>query len=208
VPSVLEWLSIRCVSLPCPRCSAVLEPRTAVPHPGAPAITAGVCLSCAGLWLDGDSLTAVSPALASLAAHRADLPPPPERRAATCPRCGVPARMGVLRGVAVDVCATCTGVWLDAGEYEAITKADAAPEPALAGTIRCARCGVETLRTASYASEAGFVCGACNQAAEVVAADERARRSVEEQQQEARNASFLWQCVQALMRGPDGRDRL
>jgi Zn-finger nucleic acid-binding protein len=167
-----------------------------------------VCPSCAGLWLDGDSLTAVSPALASLAVHGSDLPPAPERRAVTCPRCGVPARMAVMRGVALDVCASCTGVWLDAGEYEVITKADAAPEPAVGGTIRCARCGVETPRTASYASERGFVCNACNEVAEVQAADERARRSVEEQQNESRTASLLWQCVQGLMGIPDGRDRL
>lgn len=35
-----------------------------------------------------------------------------------CPLCGVPMREVPRRGVVIDVCPECRGVWLDAGEME------------------------------------------------------------------------------------------
>ena len=35
-----------------------------------------------------------------------------------CPLCGVPMREVPRRGVRIDVCPECRGVWLDAGELE------------------------------------------------------------------------------------------
>ncbi len=37
----------------CPRCRVALTPRTAAVRPGAPPVTADLCLRCNGLWLDG-----------------------------------------------------------------------------------------------------------------------------------------------------------
>ena len=35
-----------------------------------------------------------------------------------CPKCGSPLHEGTFRGVRIDRCSVCGGVWLDAGELE------------------------------------------------------------------------------------------
>ena len=41
-----------------------------------------------------------------------------------CPKCGAPLVVLQFRGVEIDKCSNCGGVWLDMGELEAITPAD------------------------------------------------------------------------------------
>jgi rubrerythrin len=42
----------------------------------------------------------------------------------TCPRCGKTLQQRVERGVTVDQCPSCGGVWLDKGELDVLAKAD------------------------------------------------------------------------------------
>jgi len=39
-----------------------------------------------------------------------------------CPKCGVPLIEINYKGIAVDKCSSCEGVWLDAGELEAVSQ--------------------------------------------------------------------------------------
>jgi uncharacterized paraquat-inducible protein A len=48
-----------------------------------------------------------------------------------CPKCGADLKVELLRGIEVDRCEECSGVWFDAGELEAITKADGGTASAL-----------------------------------------------------------------------------
>lgn len=71
----------------------------------------------------------------------------------TCPKCGEPALTGGRwpGGVAVDRCTRCGGAWLDAGELEALLRAEcAAADLALLSpgpsALACPRCGVKLLR--------------------------------------------------------------
>jgi Zn-finger nucleic acid-binding protein len=41
-----------------------------------------------------------------------------------CPRCGETLQRRVERGVTVDQCPSCGGVWLDKGELDVLVKAD------------------------------------------------------------------------------------
>ena len=37
-----------------------------------------------------------------------------------CPKCGIALEQQTKQGVTIDVCPTCSGIWLDGGELEAI----------------------------------------------------------------------------------------
>jgi hypothetical protein len=41
-----------------------------------------------------------------------------------CPKCGMELRETDYRGIKVDRCSACDGVWLDAGEIDALEKLD------------------------------------------------------------------------------------
>jgi len=41
-----------------------------------------------------------------------------------CPKCGMELQEVTFRGVRIDQCAACQGVWLDAGELEQLAKAE------------------------------------------------------------------------------------
>lgn len=82
-----------------------------------------VCPACAGVWLDQGELEALRAAVAHLVAPERDLgerarelaldaAPLPARG---CPGCGGALNPEPLRGVAGERCASCEGVWLDAG---------------------------------------------------------------------------------------------
>lgn len=166
--------------LPCPRCELPLAPRTAAPHPDVGPITAEVCERC-GLWIDGDLLASVSPKLEALRPRRTTLPVPPQG-ALTCPRCRVYAARVHVSRVWIDVCRTCAGVWLDAGEYEAIVRADrkspAAPVATravvpLPDELHCAACGALAKRSLTYVTAKGHVCAGCHAQAEMDAPDKR-----------------------------------
>ncbi len=85
-----------------------------------------------------------------------------------CPHCRKPLIVLELRGVEVDYCTTCHGVWLDAGELEFIAELAGAPHgrlhAALAaagsgsnGKRRCPRCRrkLRRIRIAAVAGSSG-----------------------------------------------------
>lgn len=47
-----------------------------------------------------------------------------EERGGCCPKCSTRLRQATVRGVQVDECPGCGGLWLDKGELEAIAKSE------------------------------------------------------------------------------------
>jgi Zn-finger nucleic acid-binding protein len=104
----------------CPRCRAVLEPRA---HAG---ITAAICPQCGGAWLRAGDLER---AVKMLAAEQrivlktiALLAGPVRATTLPCPHCTTSLESLTLRGVAVERCPGCHGIFLDAGEGGAIAQ--------------------------------------------------------------------------------------
>jgi len=168
-------------SLPCPKCNTALVPRIAEPRPGAKAIRADVCPTCAGIWLDEYELAEVSESLGGLPFRIAEIAVlgTPAKNIASCPRCGAaPSELAVL-DVAIDFCTGCRGVWLDGAEYEALARATAleaaqsadatgdyrtAPGAAKAvkrGVFDCPRCLQELPTSQANLTSRGMVCGPC-----------------------------------------------
>jgi len=101
------------------------------------------CPGCGGLWLDGGELKQLAESAASLKAagdrfsRGASAPTSAQR--GPCPACAgalTPFEFDRFRGVRLDRCKACGGVWLDAGEAQAMAArlgsapVDPAPEPA------------------------------------------------------------------------------
>ncbi len=71
------------------------------------------CTSCLGMWVDDEEVTRLLGRR-----HAAELgrtAPEGDSRIA-CPRCRVGLKSLVYRGIVVDVCVLCGGVWFDEGE--------------------------------------------------------------------------------------------
>jgi len=87
-----------------------------------------------------------------------------------CPRCAQPLASANHAGVAVDVCATCGGTWLDRGELESVLSR---PESAARGEraapfvepttryLACPRCG-DLMTRRQYERYSGVVLDYCN----------------------------------------------
>jgi uncharacterized protein len=107
----------------CPACGYLLTSRKAGD------ISVDTCEGgCGGVWFDNFELRRVDAAGAESLSHVARDPMlrvdhESKRR---CPRCAdqVMRRrfFSRLRGVVVDECPECAGLWLDAGEFEAVQK--------------------------------------------------------------------------------------
>ena len=108
------------------RCPADATPLTAHHH-GTTRF--GACPTCHGLWFERDR------ALASTARDHAFAPPDdeaggrparsvgaaaPHHGPRHCARCRQPLRPRFVAEVELDVCPRCAGLWLDAGEFQAI----------------------------------------------------------------------------------------
>ena len=128
----------------CPRCGVELETLT---HAG---VKGAGCPKCEGVWLSAaDLVTAIrlyaadhGVALETIALLEGPARPTELR----CPDCPSSLQLIALRGVDVERCPSCRGVFLDRGEIEAIAKrvmqASATWEPAkqeLLQTLRLAR---------------------------------------------------------------------
>ncbi len=106
----------------CPRCTAELQNRVEA------GITVEDCPSCTGMWFDGDELTEylgqhlpqlehVDPKLRQKALMKENV------SAIACPRCSsVLDRIhyAYASPIELDECGGCGGVWIDAGELNAI----------------------------------------------------------------------------------------
>ncbi len=129
----------------CPACSSLMFRMTAV------GVEVDGCPGCGGIWLDKGELPKLSAdpnVLRSLGnGIRATQPAAAPQRTDSCPRCNQPLspfEFGTLRGIRLDRCKSCEGIWLDAGEAQSIAErlgaaaqsfpaASAAPAAAAAG---------------------------------------------------------------------------
>lgn len=173
-------------SLSCPRCDLKLNRFVRAAAPGEHGVVADMCERCGGMWLDGEEVGLVYPALARLAERLDDLHDAsrPMGGIGACPRC---------RGVAVefpffnlwlDHCARCHGLSIDGDELLALAAArdreDGLPTPmpvqeasgyrtqavsaALRGEVSCSRCAVTLGLSDTLMTRAGPMCAACAEA--------------------------------------------
>ncbi|MGC4116612.1 MAG: zf-TFIIB domain-containing protein [Myxococcales bacterium] len=91
-----------------------------------------------------------------------------------CPECGhAPLSIGVTRGVELDVCMSCGGIWLDGGELQLLAggqgKAQEIQRRAdeVAGRSEgpqrtiCASCNRELRRNHAFEADGSIYCGTC-----------------------------------------------
>ena len=91
------------------------------------------CPSCHGVWLDKGELEAVQETLArdyseelatvNLVARAYELARQKTRPVASCPKCQSPMHAeeyAYCSQILIDRCVTCSGIWLDAGELQAL----------------------------------------------------------------------------------------
>jgi Zn-finger nucleic acid-binding protein len=105
----------------CPRCGTVLDART---HAG---ITAAICPQCGGGWLSTADLERAIRAVASeqgvVLRTLALLEGASHPTTLTCPQCAATLlEQLTLRGVEVERCSACRGVFLDPGEGRALAQ--------------------------------------------------------------------------------------
>lgn len=131
------------------------------------------------MFFDAAELAEVAQVLGRLPSERTsfDEAQPASPRLSACPKCGArgsdgPHELDVL-GVTVDFCRSCSGVYFESGEFEALMAATAPrerspsyrtpPKESLASgkTFSCARCGVEKPLGDSMIVPNGLVCGSC-----------------------------------------------
>jgi Zn-finger nucleic acid-binding protein len=101
------------------------------------------CPGCGGLWLDKGELPKLSanPNVLRILGNevRATQPPPSPQKSDLCPRCNEPLsafEFNSMRGIRLDRCRKCEGVWLDSGEAQEIAeKLGAQPQSAPAAAV-------------------------------------------------------------------------
>jgi len=82
------------------------------------------CVHCAGIWLTREALLPPSLDPAALPpATRVATPATRKRKSPlACPECGSSLTAERVEGIEVDRCTHCVGIWLDAGEYDAVRR--------------------------------------------------------------------------------------
>jgi Zn-finger nucleic acid-binding protein len=87
-------------------------------------VSFATCGECAGVWLTRKALAAPSlePARLPAESRRAHTQRRSGRRSRVCPECTRALESQSVEGVEIERCAYCKGVWLDAGEYDAVRK--------------------------------------------------------------------------------------
>ncbi len=79
------------------------------------------CSECDGLWLPRSARAElVDPQRLSQATRRVPEEGHVRRKYRACPRCRVSMVAQTIEGIEIDRCMTCDGIWLDAGEYDAV----------------------------------------------------------------------------------------
>lgn len=166
--------------------------RTAAVQPEATAVTADLCPQCHGLWFDGAELGEVSAVLGGLPQRKDEIARAGTGSAIACPRCKGAMGEVALLDVPIDVCGDCSGVWLDGGEYESLSRAAdqeeglSPPPPAhdfraaakaqREQQIRCAKCKSTAPLDKTYMTESGLVCADCYLGGEREAMDQRSHQ--------------------------------
>lgn len=184
-------------SLACPRCKTWMDHYARPVEGGASRVTADMCESCGGVWLDGGEVAAVYPAFSDLPERKADLQAASRPRGGIgrCPRCAGFTIEFPFFELWLDYCPTCHGLWVDGDELTDLARTrdrrEGLPAPAAgiggyrdnaasaigAGQVKCARCGTarhvrETMMTAE-----GAMCAPC---AEQFEAEQAQRRAIAE----------------------------
>ena len=101
----------------CPRCEIGLKQEHVKQF--GPDVLIDVCPSCGGTWYDKGELARLLEDR-SLHTRLVDFPAAGEDSPIACPRCDGKMVMRKEGEVEVDSCVSCTGVWLDHGEEEAL----------------------------------------------------------------------------------------
>jgi len=88
------------------------------------AVSFATCSECAGVWLTRKALEApsVEPTALQAESRRAQILKRSGRKARICPECIHSLESQRVEGVEIERCMYCKGVWLDAGEYDAVRK--------------------------------------------------------------------------------------
>lgn len=88
------------------------------------AVAFATCSECAGVWLTRKALEApsVEPTALQAESRRAQIPKRRGRKVRVCPECFRSLEAQRVEGVEIERCVYCKGVWLDAGEYDAVRK--------------------------------------------------------------------------------------
>lgn len=83
-----------------------------------------ICEECAGVWLTRKALEAPSLDPASLPdkSRRPNTTLRRRRKVLVCPECAHPLESERVEGVEIERCVYCKGIWLDAGEYDAVRR--------------------------------------------------------------------------------------
>ncbi len=81
-----------------------------------------ICNECSGVWLTREALEprSIDPSALPEQSRRPREPSRRARRARVCPECAQALQSERIEGVEIDRCVHCSGVWLDAGEYDAV----------------------------------------------------------------------------------------
>jgi len=88
------------------------------------AVSVATCSECAGVWFTRKALEApsVEPSALPAESRRAHTPKRRGRKVRACPECLRSLESQMVEGVEIERCVYCKGVWLDAGEYDAVRK--------------------------------------------------------------------------------------
>lgn len=89
-------------------------------------VTVDACPKCKGIYLDKNELKKLS-GDADLNKYLRDMVGYDVDSQLICPSCGGLMDMEAVRGVEVEVCLSCFGLWLDAGELDALVAAKGNP---------------------------------------------------------------------------------
>src|SRR5688572_29131791 len=82
-----------------------------------------VCRHCGGVWLTHEQLASRCVRGENLPAEARRAVESRPRHAAvrrTCSQCLAPLKPQIIEGVEIDLCPKCGGLWLDAGEFDAV----------------------------------------------------------------------------------------
>lgn len=155
----------------CPRCGKPLEVLT-LPTDARDVELDG-CRGCRGVWIDGVELEHVVPALA----HGVETESHKRWTGQTlpkCPRCaGKDTTVFHFRGIWVDHCRACRGVWLDGHEHQGLwervrtaaqfvrTYRDAPPSAPKVPTVRCFACRATVPQAETLVTGRGPLCTGC-----------------------------------------------
>jgi Zn-finger nucleic acid-binding protein len=97
----------------CPRCFVTCARQTRA------GVEIDICSKCAGIWLDKKELLRLihNKSMYETLTRYAQVE---SKSKLVCPRCGGLMDLEKANEIIVDVCITCKGIWLDAGEFEGL----------------------------------------------------------------------------------------